>query len=162
MDESTRLKSACRRWLLRAVAIASIVALLACSTLLIITYDRNYNWSARRFLIQFYGGKCSVHYWPLIEDGSSPKDDGWWVDGGVIYAYYSGAFRPPNTINIHGVHYFLSVSLWFIGAVSGVPGVWIGYLELRRFRGRARGLCVECGYDLRSSPDRCPECGSMV
>jgi hypothetical protein len=40
-----------------------------------------------------------------------------------------------------------------------LPAVW---LIQRRKANRARrlNLCATCGYDLRASPDRCPECGA--
>ena len=57
-----------------------------------------------------------------------------------------------------------SVPLWapvLAGAALPVVRLW------RRRRGErlrrvANRLCFRCGYDLRASPERCPECGSMA
>ena len=47
--------------------------------------------------------------------------------------------------------------------VIGTGGIGTLYLaerdEIRKLR-RKSGCCVKCGYDLRGTPDRCPECGS--
>jgi hypothetical protein len=55
-----------------------------------------------------------------------------------------------------------AVPYWFLASVTAViPAAsvhsWYGRIRVRR-RIRA-GLCPRCGYDLRASPERCPECG---
>jgi hypothetical protein len=47
-----------------------------------------------------------------------------------------------------------------IGATAGPVVAWL--LVRRRRRPFGPGLCGSCGYDLRASPGRCPECGSLT
>lgn len=46
-------------------------------------------------------------------------------------------------------------------ALALLPMSWIGTRARRRSRAR-RGCCLCCGYDLRASTERCPECGTAV
>jgi hypothetical protein len=56
---------------------------------------------------------------------------------------------------------FVNVPYWFIALAVAAPPV----VAVRRFRARRRrerrGHCEVCGYDLRATPDRCPECGAV-
>ena len=49
----------------------------------------------------------------------------------------------------------------FALVTAALPLWWFISLPSRLRRRRAnRGLCRACGYDLRATPDRCPECGT--
>jgi hypothetical protein len=60
----------------------------------------------------------------------------------------------------------ISLAHWFAIMLPLILPAWSGWRRIiqpmRRRRASARGLCPKCGYDLRASPDRCPECGAVV
>src|SRR5262249_769638 len=56
------------------------------------------------------------------------------------------------------VHFAARVALYGLvafGLVTLIRGI-------RRWRRRKPGLCKKCGYDLRGSAERCPECGAAI
>jgi len=107
--------------------------------------------------IQSNSGVVLIHSntWP--EDGPSGTSLEYCSDvaGGITappaFSFGRGADGPRAWRDVRIRH-------WLLVAGMGVlPIAWIA-----RHRGRPRiGHCPACGYDLRATPDRCPECGAV-
>jgi hypothetical protein len=51
--------------------------------------------------------------------------------------------------------------VWLLAATAVTPACYV-IARVRRARRRAAGMCRRCGYDLRASTERCPECGEPI
>jgi hypothetical protein len=60
-------------------------------------------------------------------------------------------------------HRVLTVTYWWmVVAVAAMQAVLFFWGRSRWVnRVRRLGLCTTCGYDLRATPERCPECGTV-
>jgi hypothetical protein len=80
---------------------------------------------------------------------------------GFLYAHNSY----PDTDMIPAAYHTVGIPHWFLTLASAIlPVVQFRKWRIRR-RDRKRfqhGQCQSCGYDLRATPDRCPECGTTV
>ena len=91
------------------------------------------------------------------------------TNGGKVYlnglSFFVGAswYAQPRSVNF--VMRRATVPAWFVAALTaGWPCARI-LVQIRSRHRRLRrdgGFCPACGYDLRASPDRCPECGTPI
>jgi hypothetical protein len=54
----------------------------------------------------------------------------------------------------------MGIRLWPLALLGGIATLLCVRRTIRQCRRSADGLCATCGYDLRATPDRCPECGT--
>jgi hypothetical protein len=98
--------------------------------------------------------------WPQVLSNSFriPASDAGTTLGFLWIDFRGTAGSPGNYSRV----VIVGVPYWAIALVS----VILPTIKFRRW-GRARrhrrtGACPVCGYDLRATPDRCPECGHIA
>jgi hypothetical protein len=95
---------------------------------------------------------------PLFFTGFRLTDERW-LGFGFAHSTDIDTDRPGGAWKRHWTHRAISVPLGFIALLLAIaPARWT-QLYLRRRAFRRVGMCRQCGYDLRATPDRCPECG---
>jgi hypothetical protein len=88
---------------------------------------------------------CSrgVISWPIILDGDSRQK-----------------LANPRIYSAPG-EYHCYCPLWLLTVASLLLATGLITSHARRIRNYNPGFCDVCGYDLRASPGRCPECGTI-
>jgi hypothetical protein len=119
-------------------------------------------------------GRCYVFY---IMDGRTTKQE-----EPQLVVFHSNATAIPYLSKFWVPHAFLGFGVGFTNpaskfydswprlaltaphwgiclALAAFPALWV-WRGVKRWRRHSAGFCYACGYDLRATPDRCPECGA--
>jgi hypothetical protein len=166
-----------RRRLFDFVAIVSLLLCLATVALWVRSYWRydNLEWASEyrtrfvaseggRVLVQVNHGShgktrfMPVEYCCSVIDARHPdtmgrpwRFGGFWIENLTFYPQGSAPIPYTDVV----------VPLWAAMALFLVlPGMRL-YRCGKSRRARWVGLCPHCGYDLRATPDLCPECGTV-
>jgi hypothetical protein len=108
-----------------------------------------------------YSEPVEQHGWWRHRYLANPFDFSWGSLPGfyVLFDHCGFALEGAKMNQTH--YHMVIVPTWFILLVMfSLPFQW--WRQHRRdSKRKLLGLCGNCGYDLRATPDRCPECGTI-
>jgi hypothetical protein len=175
------------RWTFNALAATSLLLCLATAGLWVRSYWVGDMFGATRVEASFVGREIQLFHYRMFlasyrgefgtlygwserpEDSPTPP----WEFSLDHPAVGLAAYGPDRRFSarweeIGGYGYttqILRVPDWSLVAALAVLPAIFAFRQIRAVRRRRRrsrlGLCPACGYDLRASPGRCPECGAV-
>ena len=126
------------------------------------------------YIVDLGGGQCGIGYEWILERSNQHLTN----LTGMFYGPYTFVWPRKTVLNIMGFawhvgggsgsgtqyrslnrYWAVAVPYWSIFLLGSVLPLRMGYLRYRRYQRRRELRCVTCGYDMRATPARCPECG---
>jgi hypothetical protein len=174
-----------RRWLFNFAAVVSLIlcvsalAMAARSAFKNDHFHRYYFapnangfWHGQDSVYSYEGRLCFAgsRFWfsdPVVEDRLRSRrlaQRGWWYESKGA----SNSIRSWLSFLLHRVsapgesNWTIEIPYWALIVMTGLSAWWCSAGFRQRRRRSIQGLCPVCGYDLRATPDRCPECGTAV
>ena len=99
---------------------------------------------------------------PWESDAPGPVSSKSYAAGfGFVEGWYPGGVNYTTKAR----YQMLVIPAWAAAILTALLPAWVFPRLWRQWRRNwltARGRCYACGYDVRNSPDRCPECGTPV
>jgi hypothetical protein len=108
-----------------------------------------FEYSSERWGALIYTNPASIVGHRKIGVVQPPADD--WIHCGFGWHFQSWDGGRTDTM--------AAAPFWFLTGILLVLPLWDLRGMVRRRRYASRGRCRKCGYDLRATPARCPECG---